>query len=358
MFQFLARFFSRSSRRDPAYKTWHADPSRYHPTFTVSADPLCPYCQASLGQRKPPTRRSTVSCKSCGNLVYVDPKHHIFASVYLNAKQGLIAKTLGKLDSCPATAGKTEDFWWTASELDWAKGKTTLTENEAGDVLWSLMNYNVMHMRKIIPKNEPYDFYVEELQRWLQEYRHLEKEANATLKRIQTQKKQQGGKLDSRLDMVCPYCQAALGKVPIPSKNSSRQCKKCKQPIYVKAKPRLFGHHFLSDKEQLLESTFDQLDHWVFTDGSLDTYHALQHQLFGDKEVTLKDKVKIIKLLLKENIDALNTLANEQYQQDLTNYKELGSILGKPKKDKELLNLVKSLRTSFNDELRQWKASE
>ena len=66
----------------------------------------------------------------------------------------MVAKYLGRLDKGIATAGKTEDFWWAAQQKDWLRGKEILTDNEASDVLWTLMNYNVLHMGDILPPEE------------------------------------------------------------------------------------------------------------------------------------------------------------------------------------------------------------
>ena len=141
---FFKGFFSKQRRIDPAGLELHSNPDKYNSPFEVSTSPICPYCNESLGKRKEPTRRSKLSCKKCGNVVCIDPWHQIFPSVYLNVRQGLMAKYLGKLDKCPATSGSTRDFWWAAQQKEWTSNKSNLSDSEAADTLWMLMNYIVL----------------------------------------------------------------------------------------------------------------------------------------------------------------------------------------------------------------------
>ena len=141
-------------RRDEAAKAWRKNPAAFRPIQELSTTAICPWCNQSLGNKKPPSRRSQFSCRNCGSVVYADPWHRIFPSCYLNTKQALIARYLGFLNKGAGTAGKSEDFWWAAQQKDWLREKTRLIDAEASDTLWTLMNYNVIAMKDILPLEE------------------------------------------------------------------------------------------------------------------------------------------------------------------------------------------------------------
>jgi len=341
-------------RKDTAGIELHKNPDKFHPAFEVSKEPVCPYCNESLGKRKEPTRRSKLSCERCGNIVFVDPWHHIFPSVYLNTKQGLIAKNLGKLDKCPATAGGTRDFWWAAQQKEWTAGKDKLTDAEAGDALWTLMNYNVVNMQNIIPKEEmpALGFYAQELQSWLSSYRDEEKKANAEIKGITKAKEE--GKLDSKIDFICPYCNADLGKIPKPSRSSSRKCKKCKEQISIVLDQELFPAIFLTEKQSHLWSILYELERWVVTEGGIKQYEKYRKQMNKPKDANEKDMVEIISAILTDSIDLAWKEAKKDFEMQKKQYEEYKDIFSdtmKPELDdfwpKRIEGLLNNLKKEF-----------
>ena len=156
-------------RRDPAALQWCRHPEEFRPDALPSVEPICPYCGTLFRNRKPPSRRSTFACSNCQRDVSADPWQRVFSSVYLTARQGLIARYLARLDEGVATAGRMEDFLWCKRQLKWTRDRLVLTDSQAADVLWALMNYNVVHMREICPpeRRECLREYAHQLQRWM-----------------------------------------------------------------------------------------------------------------------------------------------------------------------------------------------
>lgn len=234
-------------RTDPAALAWSANPEAYKSPFRTSWKPVCPYCSSEIKNRKRPTRRSKFKCSNCGLHIWVDPWQRIFRSVYLRDMQGLVAKYLDLLDvgemrmGAPATAGTTADFWWASEQRAWTN-KKDLSDAEAADVLWTLMNYNVTNMDKIITVEEKPNFvhYAKELQRCMAEFKAEEKIL-----------RQQKGKPPSKQkkETVDPSIrlEAALHDLPLPA--SFRSAAIALRAIIRKKKKD--GSDFESDLRQL-----------------------------------------------------------------------------------------------------------
>jgi len=309
------------SRQDRAAIERRADPDAYNPIPELSTTPECPYCKCSLGDRKPPSRRSRFSCQHCGNVVHVDPHHRIFPSCYLNAKQELIARYLSILDNSPGMAGRSGDFWWAAQQKEWLKGKAPLSDQEAADALWTLMNYCVTAMPELLPPEELENVrhYADELQRHMKAYRSEEKEVNEIVKAARNAAKTSGSPQKSKIDLVCPSCFKHLGTVPQPSRRSTRKCKKCSNAIYVDPKQRLFDSPFLSERQAYLADTVRQLDQWVFTDGSMEAFNSVKRKLGKTSPLSDADVTEVVRSLIVHNLDK----ACESERRDIVERKQL-----------------------------------
>lgn len=90
-------------------------------------------------------------------------------------------------------------------------------------------------------------YYVQELQGWLKEYKREEKLVNKEMKEYEKAKKK--GVIDAKIELTCPYCNANLGKTPIPSKRTTRKCKKCANAIHVEPNQKLFSSMFFNDRQ-------------------------------------------------------------------------------------------------------------
>ncbi len=332
--------YCEDQRRDDAARAWKANRDMYQPKFEVSLDPVCPYCLKSLGERKPPTRRSKFSCKSCGLVVMVDPHHKIFPSVYLNEMQALIARSLSDLDKVVFAAGKTEDFWWAVQQKDWTKGKELLSENEVADMLWFLLNYSMIHMDKILPPGEANlrPEYSKQLQTMQEGFRKEEKEI----------KNKEGKVTSGKLSLICPFCTEDLGEVVQPSKRSKRKCKKCKATIYVDPHQKLFETPFITESQQYLANALDQLAHWVFTMGGIDAFNKTKRDMNIEGEVTEKQIAEIIEKLIAHNLEKVR-LDSEKQAQEYRKLFDDNSI----EPDIVFTSMVEELSSKFEDFLKE-----
>lgn len=290
------------NRTDPALFEWKENPHLYQPRFERPQEEICPYCSATLKDRAQSSRRSQFHCKSCNNLVFADPKQNIFPSRYLDRRQALIAKYLAKLDKDLCSAGRTEDFWWTAQQIEWTKNKKTLKTSEAADVIWSLMNYSVLHLQEILPKEYEHAISqcIAEQQAMLEEYKDEEKEALRYLKDI---RKTGVKREEKKVRLVCPYCEYDLGPTKKPERRSTRKCKNCNKKIIVNPKQDLYATPFLTERQKYLVEVVDQLSAWVFTEVSKEQIEKLRSKSKSDHDVGRADLAPDIRELISLNID-------------------------------------------------------
>lgn len=143
-----ARQYYENKRQDAAalYQRAHA-PRR--PKFTPSTDLVCPACGASLGYRKPPSRRSSFKCKKCGAQVHADPQQQLFPSVYLTETEKGLVDYLWQLDRWVFAAGTIDDFYWAKAQI--RKHDKPNSDDVVTDVIWFLLQYNLKNLPKINP---------------------------------------------------------------------------------------------------------------------------------------------------------------------------------------------------------------
>ena len=300
--------YCRSKRRDEAWREINKNPEQYHPPFVPSEQPVCPHCSSSLGNRKTPSRRSKLSCKKCGDIVYVDPHQMIFGSIYLNKRKSIIAKAFDAFGKNIYSAGTTEDFWWAVGKLKHTTGRSLLTENQAGDVLWYLMNYSVANMNKILPKNEHrlHQVYAQSLQDEMRRFQGKEKEGKTASK-----KKGSGGAM---AEFVCPNCYHNFGKHPQPSRRSTRKCKECGESISVETEPLLFERYYLTNDENYVEVALSALGSWVGTKGGKALFNRKAKELGLALGMSVQDMARAVALAYEENIKNLRKQAEKEAQ--------------------------------------------
>ena len=331
-------------RRDPAAQAWRRNPGAYNAIPRLSFVPTCPYCGGSLGDRKRPTRRSQFTCKLCSNKVYVDAWHRIFPKCYLNAKQGLIARFLGELANMAGAAGTSEDFWWFAQQKDWTRGKCPLSDQEAGDVLWGLMNYSVVEMQNILPREELNAFagHARLLQELLARYREEEKQlkdVHQKVKAIET----------SEVELICPNCHGSLGLVKQPTRRSSRNCKLCKKVIGVDPKQKLYKGAFLTERQVFLVGILAALDHRVTTRGSLQDFNRVKRSLGLEGSLDDRDIAKVLRALALENIKLTRKGADKEHAEYV---RVLGRHAGPP--DYREVEYVTEILTELDSNIANW----
>jgi len=170
-----ARQFYEKQRRDPAAMA-RKSTTLHEPIPTPSANPICPYCMESLGNRKPPVRRSSFKCKKCGGQVYADPKQQLFASVYLTEQQKSLVDYLWQLNHWIFTAGTIEDFNWAQKQI--GKADKPNTDNVVTDTVWFLLNYNLKNFAKINPHSDAFDLklYREDVTDLIREFKEEQKQ--------------------------------------------------------------------------------------------------------------------------------------------------------------------------------------
>ena len=262
--------------------------------------------------------------------MWVDPWQRLYKSVYLNARRGLICQYLGMLDECPATAGTFEDFLFTARSLKWTQGKKVLNDNQVADVLWALMNYNVMNMQDILPREELSElgYYAEKLQEWIAEYREEEKRVRRELKEFGKAKKKGHSLASTKVKLLCPYCGTDLGAVSKPARRSKRKCKSCDKQIHVHPKQSLFKTPFLTTRQVTVVEYLEQLDHWVFTRGSMaDFRREVTRQALSGK--LSDDQTEFVVLsLIRWNMDNIADINKQEAKREEKAHKLLKGIPG------------------------------
>ena len=170
-----ARDYYEERRRDPAALDRRRNgPRQLH--AALSTDAVCPTCGGSLGNRKPPQRRSSFKCKKCAAQLYADPKQELFASVYLTEKQKDLVDFLGQLDHWIYTAGTIHDFCWAKEQI--GKADARVSDNVASDTIWFLLNYNLKNLSLINPGIDSIGMktYREDLRGLIKEFREAQKE--------------------------------------------------------------------------------------------------------------------------------------------------------------------------------------
>jgi hypothetical protein len=170
-----ARVWYESQRLDPAAVARRSGHIRT-PSVTLSTAPLCPYCSGSLGNRKPPGRRSSFKCKVCGKQVCADPKQELFASVYLTEKQKTLVDFLGQLNHWVFTAGAIDDYVWAKVQI--GKADKPNTDDVVSDAIWFLLNYNLKNLDTINPGSDAFmrKTYREDVTGLIQDFKACQKD--------------------------------------------------------------------------------------------------------------------------------------------------------------------------------------
>jgi hypothetical protein len=172
----------------------------------------------------------------------------------------LVAKYLGLLDvgamrmGAPATAGKTEDFWWAARQHG-SVTSSPLNEDVAVGVLWTLFDYNIANMHLILPPDEMpnYPALAKELQMAIGTFKA---EAQAL---EDTGDRPRAKAVPVLVEHECPTCHTALGKTPAPSRRGRRRCKSCGKDIVIDPKQSLYSSPFLTSNGGDLLDIFERL---------------------------------------------------------------------------------------------------
>lgn len=285
------------TRQDPAALAWHAEPHKYRLGVPVNAAPRCPHCEATWRGRKHPTRRSTFSCEACGRVVHADPKQGVFPVIYLTGRQALITRTLNEVDRQGVMAGTSADLWWCAQQKEWLRGRPELSVAEAGDALWALLHYNLVHLGSIYPSSTgPAEAQVIWLEELMKRYQAEERALRDAEKAPQTKRAP---------DTSCPYCACDLAKLKQPSRRGKRKCPGCGKALVVDPTQRLFACPFLSDRQAFLTDTLHQLDHWVFTQGTMVDFEAVARELGVTKPYSEEAVAQVLRALIQSNIARL-----------------------------------------------------
>ena len=336
------------ARRDPAAIQWRSNPNRYNLVDELSFTPSCPYCKKSLGHRERPKRRSSFACPLCSNRVFVDPWHRIFTSCYLTTKQGLIAKYLGKLNDLPGAAGTSFDFWWKAQEIEWTKQRFPLTEQQAGDVLWGLMNYSVLMMREILPIDEVKFFapYSKELQLTMKNYRDEER-------RLVITKLSNGGKNKPTTTLICPNCSKSLGTTNKPARRSNRKCKLCKDTIYVDPYQTLFDSCFLTEQQHFLVRILNSLGQRVDFRATERDFDRARKSLALQEPLNNFEIVRVLQAIGLMNID----LAKKREDREFAEYCRLmrGHVGANSKPNYGDVNFLHEILTELETVTAHWR---
>jgi len=145
-----ARDYLEEQRQDPAALDRRRNGPRQH-HVALSTEAVCPACASSLGNRKPPQRRSSFKCKKCAAQLYADPKQELFASVYLTEKQKDLVDILWQLNHWIFTAGTVHDFCWANEQI--GKADARMSDNVVSDTIWFLLNYNLKNLPSINPNS-------------------------------------------------------------------------------------------------------------------------------------------------------------------------------------------------------------
>jgi ribosomal protein L37AE/L43A len=168
-----ARQYFENCRKDPSALDRRRNGLRQLNVLQSTA-PVCPVCGESLGNRRPPSRRSCFKCKKCGARIYGDPEQQLFESVYLTEKQKDLVDFLWQLDHWVFTAGTIHDFCWAKAQI--GKGDAPVSDNVVSDTIWFLLNYNLKNLAAINPGIDTIDMkmYREDLTDLIKDFRHAQ----------------------------------------------------------------------------------------------------------------------------------------------------------------------------------------
>ena len=133
-------------------------------------------------------------------------------------------------------------------------------------------------------------------------------------------------RLVQSMDPVCPACGGSLGNRKVPSRRSSFKCKKCGAQLYADAKQHLFESAYLTEKQKDLVEFLWQLDHWVWTAGTIHDFYWAKSQIGKDDKPISDDAVSdTIWFLLnynRKNLSKINPDADafmiKTYREELT----------------------------------------
>jgi ribosomal protein L37AE/L43A len=170
-----ARQYYENCRKDPSA----LDRQRNGPrqlNVVRSTAPVCPVCGKSLGNRRPPYRRSCFKCKKCNSKIYAEPKQQLFESVYLTDKQKYLVDFLWQLDHWIFTAGTIHDFCWAKMQI--GKTDAQISDDVVSDAIWFLLNYNLKNLTEINPGIDALSVktYRAEIKMLIEEFRDAQKE--------------------------------------------------------------------------------------------------------------------------------------------------------------------------------------
>ena len=119
---------------DPPPPSPCAGPSTPPPTPVF--DPVCPYCNSHLKNRKLPKRRSSFKCPACGEQICVDLDQYVYPNMYLTETQAEYVGFLWQLDRWVWAKGSYADYLAMKAKLSAKFGG----EAGIGDIIWGLMN--------------------------------------------------------------------------------------------------------------------------------------------------------------------------------------------------------------------------
>lgn len=113
-------------------------------------------------------------------------------------------------------------------------------------------------------------------------------------------------------DPKCPYCSTPLTGRKRPSRRSTFTCPHCNEVITVDPKQYIYDSPFLTEEQAGYAEYVGQLDHWVWTRGSMSDYEEQRAKLrrkFGG-EPSIRDI--IWGLIQSSKLDTMNRLARER----------------------------------------------
>lgn len=139
---------------------------------------------------------------------------------------------------------------------------------------------------------------------------------------------------------ICPYCMESLGNRKTPVRRSSFKCKKCGGQVYGDPKQQLFASVYLTEQQKSLVDYLWQLNHWIFTAGTIEDFNWAKKQIGkGDKPNTDDVVTDTIWFLLNYNLKSLAKINPHSDALDIKFYRE------------EVTDLIRE----FKGEQKQWK---
>ncbi len=116
------------------------------------------------------------------------------------------------------------------------------------------------------------------------------------------------------LNPQCPYCTVNLLRKKVPTRRSSFKCKACGEQIIVEPNNWLYDSIYLDEHQAGYVGYVEQLDHWVFTEGSRKAYEQMREKLrkkFGG-EPRIGD---VIWGLMNQSVIAVNQHYDKQQEE-------------------------------------------